>query len=629
MTHDPRLEHLVRAPYDIAMLGRIPLHFGDGGSSGVQSPLTDTRPLKPLDEPSLQQAAALGSSAAADLRQHGPGALGSTIHDGVGFAIVRTKGAPEQAAAGVIYGDAPWHRHQDLLDVQLFAFDRPFLTPLGYPQSWAHVDSWEGNWATHNSMWSVVDGVEPLNLPFDTPWHYLKEIAGRGRLLRTLTADGVQVVETEAWRWVFDPDTMAWRQIGVSFRRLIALVETSDTGVALVDLSRIHGGHEHWRMCRGLQGTLQIHAGETTMQPGTLAGPDIGRGELGRVRHGDHRGLAWMDAVELHDTEGPARASWTSAHEPLAQLYVHMLGATAGTVLRSARATAVMDTPERSRYEYRTLAWQRASPGNTSTAVDLVFEPHTGTPTLLASTRISADDSDESCGVRLQTATDEIRLYWAPDASPDCVTRFDDGTELNGPLAVVRSSNATSPATTGVGSSSIRRGAHVVDFPLPRQEGSVLALDRRLCSIDVSGLSDVAAGDRVILNPAQRAHSYKIVALQTLTAGTCRLTLDMASVHGRARIAQIDDQIDDRIEGTSLELDFFLITRTATLRGTRLQLEPDGAWETIAGACNKDAYSTTIDLEQPLTGATAGAWVAAVDYVVGDLVRLEKQRSVQ
>ena len=52
-------------------------------------------------------------------------ALGPTILDGVGIAILRTPGAPERAAVGIAYGDTMHHRHRDLLDVQLFAFDRP------------------------------------------------------------------------------------------------------------------------------------------------------------------------------------------------------------------------------------------------------------------------------------------------------------------------------------------------------------------------------------------------------------------------------------------------------------------------------------------------------------------------
>lgn len=620
VTDDPRLERLVRAPYDIVVLGRIPLHFGDGGSSGVQSPLTDTAPLQPLGEQTLHQAAALGSTAAADLLESRPHTPGSTIHDGVGFAILRTDETPERAAAAIIYGDAPWHRHQDLLDTQLFAFDRPFLTPLGYPQSWAHVNSWEGNWATHNAMWSVVEGVEPLDLPFDTPWHYLKEIAGRGRLLRTLSVDGVQIVEVEAWRWAFDPERMAWRQIGVSFRRLLALVETSAASVALVDLARINGGDEHWRVCRGLQGTLQLPGVGAAPRSGTLAGEDIDRGQLDRVRHGDHRGLAWMDDVELLDLQGPTKASWTSAHEPMARLDLHILATTAGTCLRSARATAVMDAPERSRYEYRTLAWQRSAPTGT-TAVDLVFEPSLGQATLLGAAPIPADDSGLASGVRLQTLSGETCLYWSPGAESSERTRFQDGTELCGALAVVRHGRAGSVVCAGAGSAGISHRAHKAEFDRPCQDGCVLALDRRACSIDVSGLSDIEEGDRITLNPAGRAHTYRIAQHRRLTADTCRLTLDMASVHGRARIV--------RRQNNRLELDFFLITRTATLRHTRLQLERDGAWQTIMAACNADGYSTTVDLDAPLAGASEGDWVAAVDYVVGDVVRLEKQRVVQ
>ena len=86
-----------------------------------------------------------------------------------------------------------------------------------------------------------------------------------------------------------------------------------------------------------------------------------------------------------------------------------------------------------------------------------------------------------------------------------------------------------------------------------------------------------------------------------------------------ARIASTD--------GAHLELDFFLITRTATLHGTRLERESDGAWQPIVAAANHDAASTVVDLAAPLSEARAGDWVAAVDYVLGDSVRLEVQRS--
>jgi hypothetical protein len=617
ITDDPRLPRLLRAPYDVTMLGRIPFHFGDGGSAGVQQPLISRDPLRPLDDATLLRAAALGTDGAQVLlsNQADLPAPGSSIHDGVGFAILRTGESPERAATGIVYGDAPWHRHQDLLDVQLYAFDRPFLCGLGYPQSWAHVDSWEGNWATHNSVWSVVDDVQPLDLPFDTPWHFLKEIAGRGRLVRVLHVGDVQIVEIKAQRWVFDTDAMRWTQPGVNFRRLLALVETGDDAVVIVDLARIHGGDEHWRMCRGLEGRLQLD-GDSEPVPGTLAGADVERGELQSVRHGDHRGLAWMDDVQQMTAPDGSRGTWTSTHDPDARLDLHILRTTPGTQLRNARSTGVMDAPERSKYSYRGLAWNRPSPADSTTCVDLVFEPHMGTASLSATSYIGADRETGS-GVVLQTQSGEISLYWSPECGPHERTRFDDGTEMEGPLAVVTRKGITTVGSASFSRTGDTRGQDRTSLPAPQLEGRIIALNRHTCTIDVEGFDQVETGDRIVINPAGRAHTYEIAAVATADGSTRRLSLDMASIHGRARI--------ESVEGTHLDLDFFLITRTATLHGTRLQREADDAWQPIAHAANDDGYTTRIDLEAPLAEAQPGDWVSAVDYVIGDVVRLEKQ----
>jgi len=619
VTDDPRLDRLVRAPFDMALLGRVPFHFGDGGSAGVQHPLSDRDALMPLNEAALESAVAAGSTAARELlgrlRRGEPGSPGTTIHDGVGIAILRTAGAPEHAAAGIVYGDAPWHRHQDLLDVQLYAFGRPFLSDLGYPQSWAHVGAWEGNWATHNSVWSVVDGVEPLDLPFDTPWHFLKEIAGRGRLVRVLRSEGVQVLDVEARRWVFDPLTMRWLDPGVRFRRLLALIETEGNGIALVDLSRIRGGDEHWRLCRGLERSFVQHGVDPKPLSGTLAGIDVERGDQGAVHHRDDLGLAWMDDVSRLAAGGrPGR--WTSRHDGGAHLDLHQLHVTEGTALRSARATAVMDEPERSRYDYRALAWSRRNPGDETTAIDLLFEPHLGQPTIAEARRIgSAAGSGDAAGVYLRTrAGRELSLYWAPSHRPDEETRFNDGTRLRGALAIAESGGATT-----VGCDGLARESHWTNVPAARQCGSIVELNRRRCCIDVEGLTDASRGDRVCINPSGRAHSYGVTMAERLRDGRIRLFLDMASVHGRARIAAID--------GDRLELDFHLVTRTSALLGTRLMRERDGVWRAITHACNRDADTTIVDVapgDAPTPEwVTVGDWVAAVDYAVGDTVQLE------
>ncbi|MDP6983324.1 MAG: hypothetical protein QGG05_09585 [Candidatus Latescibacteria bacterium] len=621
VTDDPRLDRLVRSPHDMVLLDHVPFHFGDGGSAGVQQPLKERQTLKPLDETTLERAAVAGSQTAVDLlarqRRDEPGNPGTTFHDGVGIAILRTDGKPERAAAGIVYGDAPWHRHQDLFDVQLYAFDRPFLSDLGYPQSWAHVGAWEGNWATHNSVWSVVNEIEPLDLPFDTPWHYLKEIAGRGRLVRVLRTDGVQIVEVEARRWVFDAEQLRWVDPGIRYRRLLALVETDEEGIALVDLSRIQGGDDHWRLCRGLEGRFVQQGVEPQSQPGTLAGADFERGADG-LRHGDHAGLAWMNEVAQIDAGG-ARGQWTSRHDEAARLDLHQLHVSEGTRLRTARSTAVMDSPDRSRYDYHTLAWQRAAQG--TTCIDLVFEPHLGDPTLADAQTISSAGADEAAGVHLTThAGRELSIYWSPDREPDEETRFEDDTSMQGPLALVETERALTVACDGLSVGGVQ-----VTIPEPRQTGTITHLDRRRCTIDVQGLVGIHPHDRVVVNSQGRAHNYEVTAVDQIDGGV-RLTLDMDSVHGRARIVSVD--------GERIELDFHLITRTATLMDTRLQRESDGNWRPIRHARNADGYTTSLEVggAPGVDGALAdndwvqpGDWVAAVDYVVGDPVRWEPE----
>tara|TARA_B100000686_G_scaffold353366_1_gene458693 strand:+ start:443 stop:3580 length:3138 start_codon:yes stop_codon:yes gene_type:complete len=622
ITDKSAINRLIQAPYDMVLLNRVPFHFGDGGSAGVQNILTDHERYMALDNKTLTRASDAGSSTAQQLlddqlddRAKNPG---TTINDGVGIAIMRTPGNPERAAAGIVYGDAPWHRHQDLLDVQLYAFERPFLSDLGYPQSWAHVSEWEGNWATHNSVWSVINDIEPLKLPFDTPWHYLKEIAGRGNLVRYVRHEGFQIVEVAARRWIFDPDTMRWVDPGVRFKRLLALIETDHMGICMLDLSRISGGDEHWRMCRGLEGSFAQVGVKPQPISGTLAGNLIGRGDTENIHHRDHAGLAWMDSVEQLEAGGPM-GQWLSRHDSNARLDLHQLYVSDGTQLKSARATAVMDKPDRSRYDYRALAWHRSNTGLETTRIDLLFEPHLGKSTIADAGIVHAEAQDDNAtGVFFETNQGrEFSVYWAPGKEAHEETIFANGLELRGALAVVESNKVTV-----AGSNGLMWKAVAVGSPPGRQQGTIVALDRRDCWIDVTGITAISRGDRISVNPLGRAHTYVVTAVNQQNNSQLRLYLDMGSVHGHARITDIS--------GLRVELDSHIITRTATLHETRLESNGNNSWQAIDHAHNKDAYTTTIHLsiEPEIINKnhdffTIGEWVSAVDYVIGDTVLLE------
>ena len=619
------------ALHETAMLNKASFGFGDGSSSGVQGGrMGDSPNYWPLPEAFLRRAAEFTfdpalMQLAQDSGDDATRATGTTIHDGVGIAILRTDGVPERAAAGIVYGDNTGHRHMDLLDVQLFAHEHPFLTDLGYPQSWASVTYWEGNWATHNSVWGTVPGLGPLELPFDTPWFFLKQIAGRGRLMRTLTIDGLQILEVEAERWAWDPEALRWYRPGVCFRRLLALLETDGDGIALIDLARVAGGSEHWRVCRGLEGVFTSNDAVGRPRSGTVADPAGERGHIDNLAHPDYAALACMDQVEELESASAWSGTWKSHRDDNVQLDLHQIGVSRGTQVLTARSTAVMGTPEESRYNYRTLLWRR-EPGarqkpaasSQPTRVDLVLEPRVGPATIEKVVEITVERGQQTAsGLSLTTRNGRrLELYWSPDADLTQSTRFEGGVELDGKLAVVLDGQVAA-----AGASALRMPDGNYTFANASQRGTVRELDRMACTIIVEGLQGIAPGDRVRLNPEGRGHNYRVVAVTELAPLRHLLQLDVASVLGRARVATVD--------GDQVELDFNMMARTGNIHQTRLERESDHAWSEIAEAMNPDADRTVVHLQDPLDALKPGEWVAAVDYVVGDAVAFEPIRADQ
>ncbi len=616
LTHDPRAPRVARAPHEMVMVGRSWFQFGDGSAPGTSAQLGRIdlqaegsirleQPVfhAPMRPQTLERAARFtGDAVVGEILQATRAGqdrrLGSTVHDGVGIAILRTGEAPERAAAGIVYGDTTGHRHMDLLDVQLFAFDRPFLTDLGYPQSWASIGNWEAQWATHNALWGVADEASHGRL------------AGRGRLVRLLDLDGVHLLEVEAQRWSWDAVQQRWFRPGVLFRRLLALVETDGAGVALIDLARLQGGSEHWRICRGLEGDFYTTE-QPQRRPGTMAGETIERGDpAAALPHPEYAALAYMDDVAELTGRMPWTGYWQSRREPQVQLDLHQLGISSGTRVTTARATAVMGTPAESNYDYRAVLWRRRPTDVADiSCVDLVFEPRIG-PATLASARAIPADRPAAAGLELRTvAGRSISLYWMPGAQSRRCTRFEDGVELQGSLALVVDGRVATQ-----GASAVAIGGRNYTFSHAVQQGRIVALDRDDCSVEVEGLGDVRSGDRVRLNPAGRGHSYRIERVEALDGNRQRLHLDVTSLLGRGRVARVD--------GVRLELEYHMLARTGNLEHTRLQRDRDGQWQVIAAACNPDTGSTRVELAAPLA-VTPGEWVCIVDFVPGDTICYE------
>ncbi|MBI2951973.1 hypothetical protein HYY27_07760, partial [bacterium] len=489
-----------------------------------------------------------------------------------------------------------------------------FLTDLGYPQSWATPSKWEGNWATHNTVWGIVSGVPSGGF------------AGRGRLARTLFAEGVQILDIEAERWAWDRERKRWHRPGVTYRRLVALVETDGQGVALVDLSRVRGGTEHWRVCRGLEGRFGTEGFALTPRSGTVAGPEGRRGALEGLAHPDYEGLACMDDVAWGRALPSWKGVWESRIEPGVHLDLHQARVSFSTELMTARATAVMGTPEESNYEYRAAIWRRQPADEKDvTCVDLVFEPRAGEATLAQARGIPAVEGEVSAsGLELVTRGGRrVAIYWSPGSGPESATRFSDGTTLRGALAAVVDGQAC-----GSGAPALQAQGKGWAFEGARQRGRVVALDRRARTVDVEGLRAVRAGDRVVVNPEGRGHNYGVEGVEALSDGRLRLKLDVTSLLGHAPVVSGDAQ--------KITLGRNLLTRTGNLHRTRVEVEE--TWAEIAEAANLGTggwgtEETTLWLDEQkgdaerMKGLAPGTWASVVDYVAGDEVLFEPVRT--
>ncbi|MDA0746827.1 MAG: hypothetical protein O2954_09925, partial [bacterium] len=620
LVSDPRTANVARQPNEIPMIGKSYFQFGDGhapgtGAERLSHPDPSATSIRltrdcfhaPMQPETLSNAVEFTGDpivkeiyTAVQTGKHRH--IGTTIHDGVGIAILRTPETPERAAVGIVYGDTTGHRHRDLMDVQLFAFERPFLTDLGYPQNWASRPVWEDHWATHNTVWG------------DLADESVQRVPGRGRLLRTLFLDGLQILDIEADRWT--QKSGRWTKLEVTYRRLIALVETDDDGVVLVDLSRVTGGIEHWRTCRGLEGEFLSDTANLKPRNGTVANSNGKRGDTRNMDHPDHAAQAYMDDVATAQAPSAWKGAWQSSVESAAHLDLHQLRVSPNTELLTARATAVVGTPEESSYNYRTVLWRR-KPQNDTTCVDLVFEPRVGDATLKIAQAISAD-TDTASGVRLTTRQGkQVDIYWAPSAKPGDVTKFENGARLQGSLAAVVNGKLTS-----VGATEFHADSQSYTTANAVQTGRIVAVDRPSQTIDVEGLNNIATGDRIVINPDGRGHNYRVESATPAANNIITLKLDVTSILGRATVISAGKN--------ELDLGFNILTRTGNLNRTRAQSEKHGFWGEIAAAANPERDRTVLQLEEGegqvdrLNSLDAGEWVQVVDYVVGDTVRFEQ-----
>jgi len=160
------------------------------------------------------------------LAEHGETMSFRTRHlPGYGLAILEGGSTEHPRGLSLYYGNAAGgHGHRDRLNLELWAFDRPVLTDMGYPAHWLAKNTyWTSNTISHYGVTVDEQGQRTLY---------------GGNLVCLASADRVQFVEAEA-------DRVAYPGTAERYRRASALIDLDDEHGYLVDIFRVKGGRTH------------------------------------------------------------------------------------------------------------------------------------------------------------------------------------------------------------------------------------------------------------------------------------------------------------------------------------------------------------------------------------------------
>ncbi|MCD6362113.1 MAG: heparinase II/III family protein [Armatimonadetes bacterium] len=185
---------------------------------------------------------------------------------GYGLAILEAGEDPDRRGVSMYYGHAGGgHGQRDRLTIEMFAFDRPMLTDMGYP---AH-------WLKKNTYWTN-NSISHYLVVVDEGWQRTRE---KGYLNTLVGTDDVQLMDAHAEQATY-PGTVSL------YRRTSALVDISPTDSYLLDIFRVRGGRQHdWSFHGPPFPEFSVAGGEPgpMQETGTLAGPQVPFGEDPRM----------------------------------------------------------------------------------------------------------------------------------------------------------------------------------------------------------------------------------------------------------------------------------------------------------------------------------------------------------
>jgi hypothetical protein len=532
---EPKLKRLFDYPLKIVMADQFTPNIGDEGSvkaKGITGWRAST--YKTAFEQWDERAYVTGR----------PLTTASDNMSAYGLAMLRSGSGSNATGLSLYYGPAGGHGHYDRLNIELFAKGERLLPDLGYPEymSGFHkkLCGWTGHTISHNTV--LVNERRQLS-------------KNGGRLQLFSGSPKVQYVDVRAEE--------AYQGIASRYQRSVAMVSATASDVYVVDVFRVHGGHQHDFSIHGPDGAFSVQ--DLTLTPprpeGTLAGTDVPFGYLHDAAHlerpgytggyGSYQGsgFSYLRSVQKGQPEGVWHADWALEARKGVRLSFVPEASTEVFVADGEPPQNKAGNPPTLKY---VLARRKTEAGDAlgSTFVT-VLQPHEGVPFVDDIRRLEAADGGDQGVVALQIshAHGEDLVLQSVDAAS--AFRGTDGTCFSGLLGVL------SRTTGGIVNHAQLLGGGVLqhnDFLLESARsytGSVVAADYGAGTIIVKLDPDAPAmplaklldGQRIVVSNERHASEFVVSQVEALDGRRYKVTFqEPVDLTGQGKVTGIAPQ---------------------------------------------------------------------------------------
>ncbi|MBI3948019.1 MAG: hypothetical protein HY321_19035 [Armatimonadetes bacterium] len=410
----------------------------------------------------------------------------STLLDGCGHAILRAGEGDDRRALWVRYGRARVHGHHDMLTIGYEAKRRSLLPELGYPRSFDANTRlpWDANWATHYCARILGEGgPEPEG---NMRWW---QGGGEGRGHCKLFADGpwarVATAYTPLHEDVPPPEVARLRPERI-MERTVSLIDLDEKDSYVVDVYRLQGGTEHYLSFHGPQYEREatIEGLELTKQTGgTLAGPDIARGQLAEWGKANPLLIAfpWMFDVSRSTARDPWSLDWPVRRHPDVRLRATLVPCAAVETALAKGTSPGGGEP----YELQYVVQRTKGERPLRSQFVSVLEAYEGARRLSGVSRLKVETEDPSAlppvALRVRAGARADTVVTAFEAQP-CTA---GGVSTDGSFAVWSEDAGTLRRAYLVGGRRLKKGDAGMDAASAEWRGRIVAVDygRRQVSI--------------------------------------------------------------------------------------------------------------------------------------------------